>query len=172
MCVKNKEAKSCCLQSRLIVFSSTCLEVNHVDQSLKGFSKSSICHISACAMTTFDLWILPRPAPTATAGLKRMTVIQKKNKTLLDQFPRGRNKHIRSHSSSDRDGPRAQGAQQKRHETVQKGGNRWGQLEGVCGWRRELLKLSGLLLHNYSETSFQNKIIKIPFHQSKKLFNC
>lgn len=42
-------------QSRLIVFSSTCLEVNYVDQSLKGLSKSSICPTSACAMTTFDL---------------------------------------------------------------------------------------------------------------------
>lgn len=157
MCVKNKDTESWCLQTRLILFSSTCLEANYGDQSLKGLSKSSIWPTSACAMTTVDLWILPRPAATATAGLKRTTVIQKKNKTLLDQFPRGRNKHIRSHSSSDWDGPRAQGAQQKRHKTVRKGGNRWGQLEGVCGRRRELRKLSGLLLHYYWETSISTK---------------
>lgn len=124
MCVKNKEAKSRCLQSSYRVFfylPGLCWSKSErfkQEQHLPHFSVHD------------DLWPLPTPT-AAAAGLKRMTVIQKKNKTLLDQFPRGRNKHIRSHSSSDRDGPRAQGAQQKRHETVRKGGNRWGDWGGV-----------------------------------------
>lgn len=155
-CLKNKDAKLASAKQLSVLFllacvvsylQLTCLEGNYVGQSLKGWSNSSISPSVGVLvqLPPLTLWNLPLPAPTCTADLKRMTVIQNKNKTLLNQFPLGRNKHIRSHSSSDRDKPRAQGAQQKRHKTVRReptDGDNW---RGCVDGGNELIKLSRLL---------------------------
>lgn len=157
-CLKNKDAKLASAKQLSVLFllacvvsylQFTCLEVNYVDQSLKGLSNSSNSPSVCVCLCNYRLW--PLKSATSCSNMHRWLEKNdsdtKQEQNFIESVPsRAEQAHpitffiwLRQASSARCTTEKAQNCQE--------GANRWGQLEGVRGWREWAHKIKQITFY-------------------------